>query len=150
NAKPGTEAWQLVQSFGTFAKPVVFSPDEMGLVLRLQGHAVFNQLANLDAVHTALIDALKLMASQPTDLTQRLQTEKTAHGKLLENVDQQAYLALSARMTSVNDLIVWIRQEAKEDTDLSLQALRDVHSFLAARLELTYPLDTRIFTPNGL
>lgn len=138
------DPWRFVLPLANPPDPVHFSSEEMGMLLALKNHDVFNLVLPMDVIHNSLIATVKVLNTERAALTERLKTDEAEGAVLSSNLDRDQTLALRPRMINVNSLIEAIRANAKRGFEESHEAMSRLNEVLRDKLGLTYKLESTV------
>ncbi len=117
------EPWQFLEGYATSHKHVVFSPEEMTLLLKVSADS-FNDIAALDEVHNALSDTLGVFSRHKERIHELLPPSRMDGRKGHIEATQEQYMAARPYMVVANGIARDMRLSAKRDASRTFQAMQ--------------------------
>lgn len=106
--------WRFVLPGANHFAPVTFSPDEMAVVLSLDGD-LFNKLMRWDGIHNGMLGAFETYCARRNKFTDALPATMTgAEGQTAFDEEQFAHAA--PRMAELDSLLAQLEEQAHADT----------------------------------
>ena len=133
----GREPWQFVLPLANLPAPIVFSSDEMSMLMAMRNDDVFNSVFPLDTVHNSLFELATTFNTQRTTLLERLPVDTVNGGLVGSSLSASQLLALRPQMVLVNDIIEQLRQFADRSACESHTALYSLHELLRDKLGIS-------------
>jgi len=143
------EPWQFVLPLANLPAPILFSSDEMSMLMAMKNDNVFNSVFPLDTVHNSLLEVATAFHTQRATLLERLPVD-TVNGDLVgSNLSSSQLLTLRPHMILVNNIIEELRQFADRSASESHTALYGLHALLRDKLGISYKLESSFPTDYG-
>src|SRR5262245_49352941 len=134
--------WQVVLPLANPPEPIIFSTEEMAMLLSLQNDQVFNAIMEVERRHNTLISAVRVFNSERIALGERLSaasTDQVVSGQMVTGTIREDMRAvIRAKMIDVNSLIEGTHGDARSANEMARQTSGQLQDLLRSRLGLTH------------
>ncbi|HEX8166548.1 MAG TPA: hypothetical protein VF601_12265 [Beijerinckiaceae bacterium] len=143
------DPWQTFKPIINVPGPIYFTSDEMALLLSLKDNDLFNEIAELDEAHNALLEALKEAGNHRRSLTDQLKSLAVGieGDAVTGEMSEKQMRTLRPTMLEVDSLIIDVRINIRKDTERSGRALEQLVRLLREKVGITYQL--QLVKPAG-
>lgn len=134
------EPWQFVLPLANLPNPILFSYDELSMLLALKEDDVFNSVFSMDRMHNGILETISTFHNQRAELVSQLPIDNV-HGSAVGSfLDPDLVMQLKPRMVSVNNLADELRYISNQRLVESRDVLCALHTLLREKLDLSYKL----------
>ena len=144
----GKQPWECVQPLANPPDPVSFSTDELGMLLDLGGHDLFNLVFPLDRVHNTMLDSVQVHYRERTALLDKLSPDLVFQDRGQVSLSQGQLRRLQPQIILVNGIVQQLWDHAKRGQDESKHALVELHKLLEEKIGLGYKIEEIDGTTN--
>ncbi|WP_316232895.1 hypothetical protein [Bradyrhizobium sp. SZCCHNPS2010] len=134
-------AFQIVVPVVPLPDKIVFSPDEMGMVLSLDS-AVFNQLGALDELHNSTVALFEMYGKQRTAVMDRFGAKMEGTLGTTEMTEKDLHW-LAPRAAELDQLVEMMLQRAEGDGKEAWVGLESLHAMLQKHFGIKHKLEPK-------
>lgn len=139
---PKIEPWQVVQPLANPPDPVLFSSEELSMLMSMCDDRVFNMILPLDRVHSAILNIVKIHYSERTILLTLLGKDVVYTGNIGHTeLDKDQFMRAKPQMITVNCIINQLHDHTKRYLGESKEALLALHELLQDIIKLKSKLE---------
>ena len=137
----GWEPWQSLQELANPPEAMVFSSDEMGMLLSLGNADVFNSVLPIDMFHANFLNAFNRFFRLRNEITDRIPPVNAGGGVIEGVVDGELMRILQPRIMAANALADDMLRQSGEHREEAEQAMNALHALFTEKLGLTHRIE---------
>lgn len=137
------EPWQFVRAVATNPSHVLFTADEMTLLITLKEDDLFNGILSLDDAHNTMVDLFDLYRSKRDELTHVLPPQAFVGEIGSATLTAEEVLPYRPLMIEANGLVTAMRPWALKDAHDTEALIRSAQKAFGEKLGMKYRLKIR-------
>jgi hypothetical protein len=144
----GREPWEAIMPILNVPDRVVFTPEEMSMLLAQRDDNLFNTLLSMDSIHNSTLAIFLRYAEYRENLGAQLSVDRMDGNVGSTLLTNEEHKRLRPRMVELNGILDSLRTRGRQDADEAFAALHALLKLLNSKLGLKLTLALSASDPS--